>query len=99
MDMWMFCSNDMVKTRGVARGYFHDPRQDRKNELDPSFRRFDPLNYKILILFVQCPFQALFISLVMQTYTSKILHECSYTVVVQNLYARAPMYTNKEKVQ
>ena len=47
---------------GVARGYLHDPSQDRKNELDPSFKRSDPLHYKILIVLVQYPIQALFIS-------------------------------------
>ena len=46
----------------MARGYLHDPSQDRKNELDPSFKRSDPLHYKILIVLVQYPIQALFFS-------------------------------------
>ena len=49
--------------RGVARKYLHDPSQDRKNELDPSFKRSDPLYDKISIVVVQCPIQALYISL------------------------------------
>ena len=52
----------VVYIRGVARGYLYDPSQDRKNELDPSFKRSDPLHYKILIVLVQYPIQDLFIS-------------------------------------
>ena len=43
-------TNDAINIRGVARGYLHDPSQDRENELDSSFKRSDPLHNKILIV-------------------------------------------------
>ena len=59
----------VVHIRGVAREYLHDSSQDRKNELDPSFKRSDPLHHKILIILYNTLFKPYFSLLLMQTCT------------------------------